>query len=162
MNYVLKSIPVRTEKPRTFGFTMAMDKGLSLREVADFIETCGDYVDIVKLGWATAYVTKNFDKKLKLYRDDGIPVYLGGTLFEDCVIRGQFHDYRNLLQTYELAGAEVSGGSITLDHKKKCDYIQILSKDVTVRSQVGATGAARIIPPYNGIEQMQRELDGGA
>ncbi len=29
MNYVLKNIPVRTDKPRSRGFTMAMDKGLS-------------------------------------------------------------------------------------------------------------------------------------
>src|SRR5690606_25283735 len=114
MNYVLKSITVRTDKPRTFGFTMAIDKGRSLREVEDFIETCGDYVDIVKLAWATSYVTKNFDRKLKLYRDAGIPAYLGGTLFEAFVIRGQFDDYRKLLETYELAFAEVSDGSITL------------------------------------------------
>src|SRR5690554_7178600 len=127
MNYVLKSIPVRTEKPRTSGYTMAMDKGLSLREVEDFIEASGDFVDIVKLGWATSYVTKNFDKKLKLYRDAGIPVYLGGTLFEAFVIRGQFDEYRKLLETYELLFAEVSDASITLDHKTKCEYIETLS-----------------------------------
>lgn len=162
MNYVLKSIPVRTEKPRTSGFTMAMDKGLSLREVEDFIETCGDYVDIVKLGWATSYVTKDLDKKLKLYRESGIPVYLGGTLFEAFVIRGQFDDYRILLEKYDLLFAEVSDGSITLDHKKKCEYIQTLSKDVTVLSEVGSKDAAKIIPPYKWIDQMQKELDAGA
>src|SRR5690606_14385127 len=120
MNYVLKSIPVRTEKPRTFGFTMAMDKGLSLREVEDLIETCGEYVDIVKLGCATPYVIKNVDKILKLYLAVGIPVSLGGTLFDASVIRGQLDDYRKLVDAYELLFAEVWDGSISLEQKTKC------------------------------------------
>lgn len=162
MNYVLKSIPVRTEKPRSSGYTMAMDKGLSLREVEDFIETCEDYVDIVKLGWGTSYVTKSFDKKLKLYKDAGIPVYLGGTLFEAFVVRDQFDDYRKLLEKHELVFVEVSDGSIDLPHQKKCEYIRTLAKEVTVLSEVGSKDAAKIIPPYKWIDQMQKELDAGA
>ncbi|WP_143962849.1 phosphosulfolactate synthase [Litoribacter populi] len=162
MNYVLKNIPVRTEKPRTTGFTMAMDKGLSLREVSDLIETAGDFVDIVKLGWATSYVTKNLDEKLKLYKEANIPVYFGGTLFEAFVVRDQFDDYRKLLERYELSFAEVSDGSIVLDHNKKCEYIKTLAEDVTVLSEVGSKDAAKIIPPYKWIEQMRKELDAGA
>ncbi|WP_186757334.1 phosphosulfolactate synthase [Echinicola salinicaeni] len=162
MNYVLKNVPVRTEKPRTTGYTMAMDKGLSLREVEDFIDSCGDYVDIVKLGWATSYVTKNLNQKLQIYKDAGIPVYFGGTLFEAFIIRDQFEDYRKVLDKFDLAYAEVSDGSITLDHEKKCEYINILSKDVTVLSEVGSKDAEKIIPPYKWIEQMQKELDAGA
>lgn len=162
MNYILKSIPYRTVKPRKAGFTMAMDKGLSLREVEDFISMSGDYVDIVKLGWATSYVTKNLKTKIETYREAGIPVYLGGTLFEAFIIRDQFDDYRKLLDTYELTFAEVSDGSIVLDHKKKCDYIRTLSEQVTVLSEVGSKDAAKIIPPYKWIEQMQKELEAGA
>jgi phosphosulfolactate synthase len=162
MNYILKNVPVRTEKPRTTGFTMAMDKGLSLREVSDLIETAGDFVDIVKLGWATSYVTKNLDQKIKLYQEANIPVYLGGTLFEAFVVRNQFDDYRRVLEKYNLSFAEVSDGSITLDHKTKCDYIKTLAESVTVLSEVGSKDAAKIIPPYKWIEQMRRELDAGA
>lgn len=162
MNYILKSIPYRTEKPRKAGFTMAMDKGLSLREVEDFISMSGDFVDIVKLGWATSYVTKNLKAKIDTYRSAGIPVYFGGTLFEAFIIRDQFDDYRKLLDTYELTFAEVSDGSIVLDHNKKCDYIRTLSEQVTVLSEVGSKDAAKIIPPYKWIEQMQKELEAGA
>ncbi len=162
MNYILKSIPYRTEKPRKAGFTMAMDKGLSLREVEDFISMSGDFVDIVKLGWATSYVTKNLKTKIETYRSAGIPVYFGGTLFEAFIIRDQFDDYRRLLDTYELTFAEVSDGSIVLDHNKKCDYIRTLSEQVTVLSEVGSKDAAKIIPPYKWIEQMQKELEAGA
>ncbi|MFC4870485.1 phosphosulfolactate synthase [Negadavirga shengliensis] len=162
MNYILKSIPSRTAKPRSSGFTMAMDKGLSLREVEDFVETCGDFIDIVKLGWATSYVTKNLKEKIEIYRSAGIPVYFGGTLFEAFVIRDQFEDYLQLLDRYQLSFAEVSDGSITLEHDKKCNYIEVLSKEVTVLSEVGSKDAAKIIPPYKWIEQMQKELNAGA
>lgn len=162
MNYTLNNIPERTQKPRQYGFTMAMDKGLSLREVEDFISVCGDHVDIVKFGWATSYVTPNLSDKINLYKEAGIPVYLGGTLFEAFIVRNQFDDYRKILDKYDLKYAEVSDGSIELDHDKKCDYISKLSEQVTVLSEVGSKDEEKIIPPYQWIKLMQAELDAGA
>jgi phosphosulfolactate synthase len=161
-NYVLSKVPERTKKPRLTGFTMVMDKGSSLREAADLIESCGEYVDIVKLGWATSYVFPKLKEKIELYHSAGIPVYFGGTLFEAFVIRDQFEDYRKVLDKYGLKYAEVSDGSVTMDHDKKCEYIRQLSSQVTVLSEVGSKDAAKIIPPYKWIEQMQTELDAGA
>jgi phosphosulfolactate synthase len=162
MNYSLKNLPERTTKPRQFGFTMAMDKGLSLRETEDFLSVSSDHIDIVKLGWATSYVTPNLKEKLKIYKDAGIPVYFGGTLFEAFIIRDQFDDYRKILDKYDLQFAEVSDGSIELDHDKKLDYISKLAQQVTVLSEVGSKDAEKIIPPYKWIELMQLELDAGA
>jgi len=162
MNYILKNIPFRTQKPRSTGYTMAMDKGLSIREVEDFIESNGDFVDIVKLGWTTSYVTSRLKEKIDLYRSAGIPVYFGGTLFEAFIVRDQFEDYRRLLDKYRLSFVEVSDGSITLDHDEKCEYIRTLAKEVTVLSEVGSKDAAKIIPPYKWIDQMQKELNAGA
>ncbi|SMG21653.1 phosphosulfolactate synthase [Marivirga sericea] len=162
MNYELKDIPERPAKPRDVGFTMVMDKGLSLREVEDFIDSNGEYTDIVKLGWATSYVTTNLKDKLALYREAGIPTYFGGTLFEAFVIRDQFEDYRKLLDKYDMPFAEVSDGSIELPHDLKCEYISKLSDQVTVLSEVGSKDAEKIIPPYQWIELMQTELDAGA
>jgi len=162
MNYELKDIPERPAKPRDVGFTMAMDKGLSLREVEDFIVSSGEYTDIVKLGWATSYVTSNLKDKLALYKEAGIPTYFGGTLFEAFVIRDQFDDYRKLLDKYDMPFAEVSDGSIELPHDLKCEYINKLSDQVTVLSEVGSKDAEKIIPPYQWIELMQTELDAGA
>jgi phosphosulfolactate synthase len=56
MNYHINDLPERTAKPRDKGLTMVMDKGLSLRQVEDFIEMGAGYTDLVKLGWATSYV----------------------------------------------------------------------------------------------------------
>ena len=162
MNYTLNNIPERTKKPRQYGYTMAMDKGLSIREVEDFLSVCQEHVDIVKLGWATSYVTPNLKDKIKIYQDAGIPVYFGGTLFESFIIRDQFDDYRKVLDKYGLGFAEVSDGSIELDHGKKCDYITKLAEQVTVLSEVGSKDEEKIIPPYQWIKLMQDELDAGA
>jgi len=162
MNYTLSRVPERTHKPRVYGYTMAMDKGLSLREVQDFISVAGEYVDVVKLGWATSFVTPNLEEKIQAYHEANIPVYFGGTLFEAFVIRNQFDDYRKILDKYNMSFAEVSDGSVDMDHGKKCEYISKLSEQVTVLSEVGSKDAAKIMPPYKWIELMQAELDAGA
>lgn len=162
MNYTLNNVPERTVKPRDYGYTMAMDKGLSIRQVEDFLDVAGDYIDIVKFGWATSFVTGRLKEKIEVYRSAGIPVYFGGTLFEAFIIRDQFDDYRKVLDTYQLEFAEVSDGSIELDHGIKCDYISKLSEQVTVLSEVGSKDAEKIIPPYQWIKLMQAELDAGA
>lgn len=162
MNFNINNLPQRTAKPRQTGYTMAMDKGLSIRETEDFLSTCSDHVDIVKMGWATSYVTPRLADKIKVYQDAGIPCYFGGTLFEAFIIRNQFDDYRKLLDQFKLSHAEVSDGSIDLDHDLKCSYIKKLSEQVTVLSEVGSKDADKIIPPYQWIELMQKELDAGA
>ena len=162
MNYFLKDIPERTQKPRQVGITMAMDKGLSIRQVEDFLSVAGEYVDIVKLGWGTSFVTPNLKEKIKVYKKAGIPIYFGGTLFEAFIVRGQFEDYRKVLDKYELEYAEISDGSIELEHDIKCEYIRKLCKEVTVLSEVGSKDVEKIIPPYKWIKLMQEELDAGA
>lgn len=161
-NFSLTKIPDRTQKPRESGCTMVMDKGLSAREVEDLIETAGNYIDIVKLGWATSYVTPNLKTKLEIYRSAGIPTYFGGTLFEAFLIRGQLDDYLKILDKYQMTFAEVSDGSIDLQHEEKCEIIRKLSKQVTVLSEVGSKDVQKIIPPYKWIQLMQAELDAGA
>src|SRR5688500_10862291 len=93
MNFGLSQIPERTNRPRQTGMTMVMDKGLSIQEVKLFLSASGSYVDIVKLGFGTAYVTPNLKEKLSIYRSHNIPIYFGGTLFEAFLIRDQLDDY---------------------------------------------------------------------
>ena len=82
MNFELKGLPDRTNKPRESGLTMVMDKGMSIAEVENFLAVAEPFTDIVKLGFGTSYVTPNLKEKLAMYRTAGIPVYLGGTLCE--------------------------------------------------------------------------------
>lgn len=162
MNFSLSHLPERTTAPRQHGITMAMDKGLSLNEARDFMSVASPYVDLVKLGWATSYLTPNLEEKIEVYHNAGVHVYLGGTLLEAFIVRNQFQDYLNLVDRLGLKYAEVSDGSITLPHAEKCKYIETLAKKVTVLSEVGSKDAEKIIPPYKWIKLMQDELNAGA
>ncbi|GLU54237.1 phosphosulfolactate synthase [Dyadobacter frigoris] len=162
MNFTLSQIPSRSEKPREKGITMVMDKGLSIRETEDMISSASGFIDIVKLGWATSYVTSNLNEKLAVYKNAGIPVYFGGTLFEAFVVRNQFDDFRKLLDKYDLKFAEVSDGSVEMAQDVKCEYIRKLATQVTVLSEVGSKDENKIIPPYKWIQLIQSELEAGA
>ncbi|MDP6909374.1 MAG: phosphosulfolactate synthase [Flavobacteriales bacterium] len=162
MNFELSHIPERTPKPRDSGLTMVMDKGLSLRQAEDLVSASDHLVDLVKLGFGSSYITKNLKEKIAIYQDAGIKVYLGGTLFEAFLIRGQFDDYRRLLNDLGLETAEVSDGSIELDHDKKCEIIHELSKEFKTLSEVGSKEAGIIIHPNKWKSMMKAELEAGS
>ncbi len=162
MNFSLSQLPDRVKKPRNHGITMVMDKGLSIEETRNFLSIAEPYVDVVKLGFGTSYVTPNLDKKLEVYRSANIPIYFGGTLFEAFLIRGQLEDYIRICKEYGVGYIEVSDGSVDIDHQEKCKIIERLTKFGTVLSEVGSKDAAHIIPPYKWIELMQAELNAGA
>jgi phosphosulfolactate synthase len=162
MNFNLSQIPDRVAKPRTNGLTMVMDKGLSLEESRNLISAAGPHIDIIKLGFGTAFVTPNLREKIDLYQSSDIPVYFGGTLFEAFLIRNQFKDYIQLCSDFNISYMEVSDGSITIPHTEKCGYIEKLTKYGTVLSEVGSKDAAHIIPPYKWIQQMTAELSAGS
>ncbi len=162
MNFPLKNLPQRTQKPRTNGITMVMDKGLSVEEVKNLMSVASAHVDIVKLGFGTSCVTQNLREKIELYKQHNVPVYFGGTLFEAFLIRNQFDDYLAVMKDYGINYVEVSDGSIVIPHTEKCGYIEKLAKNFTVLSEVGSKDAAHIIPPYKWIELMRAELEAGA
>ncbi len=162
MNFNLTQIPGRNEKPRTEGITMVMDKGLSVEEARHFMNIGHQYVDLVKLGFGTAYVTPNLVEKLEVYRSYNIPVYLGGTLFEAFLVRNQLDDYIKVCEKFGITYIEVSDGSISIPHKDKCNYIRRLTKHATILSEVGSKDANNIMPPYKWIELMLAELDAGS
>tara|TARA_Y100000768_G_scaffold290029_1_gene224122 strand:- start:452 stop:1207 length:756 start_codon:yes stop_codon:yes gene_type:complete len=162
MNFNLKDIPERSLKPRELGITMVIDKGSSLQECKNLIESSSDYIDFVKFGWTTSNFSKNLKEKIELFKKANINVYLGGTLFEAFAIRDQFQDYIDILKEYDLKYAEVSDGSISIPHKKKCEYIEKLAKYVIVFSEIGSKDEKKIIPPYKWIKQMKAELNAGS
>jgi phosphosulfolactate synthase len=162
MDFKLENIPVRTSKPRISGLTMVMDKGMGLVGARDFLSVAAPYVDIVKLGFGTSYVTANLREKIEIYQEQDIPVYFGGTLFEAFLVRDQFDDYVAMIKDYGLSHVEVSDGSIAIPHIEKLGYIEKLAKHVTVFSEVGSKDVAHIMPPYKWIELMKAELEAGS
>ncbi|HET8864669.1 MAG TPA: phosphosulfolactate synthase [Gracilimonas sp.] len=162
MAFTLNHLPYRTEKPRKKGLTLALDKGYSVRQAEDFVESSSKYIDVVKLGWGTSYVTQNLEEKIAVYHNAGIPVYLGGTLFEAYVLRDQLDAYVALMQKYGIEQVEVSNGTIWLSDERKQSIIKELSKDFTVYSEVGSKNPNDILPPYKWVKIIENELKAGA
>ena len=159
---ILKNIPSRASKPRKEGLTMVMDKGLSLNEAENMVALKSELTDIVKLGFGTSLLTRFIDKKINLYQKSGMMVYTGGTLFEAFVIRNQFDDFCKLMDKLKLEMVEVSDGSISINHDVKCEYIQKLSKNFKVISEIGSKDESIILDDSQWISFMKKELEAGS
>ena len=159
---ILKNIPDRAEKPRDKGLTMVMDKGLSLNEAENMVALKSELTDIVKLGFGTSLLTRYINKKIKLYHKAGIMVYVGGTLFEAFTVRNQFDDFCKLMDKLKLEMVEVSDGSISIEHDTKCEYIQKLSKNFKVISEIGSKCESNSLEDSDWIEYMNKELQAGS
>lgn len=158
----LNNIPKRPEKPRMKGLTMIMDKGLSLNEAENMVVLKSELTDIVKLGFGTSLLTRYIDKKISLYKEAGIDVYTGGTLFEAFIVRNQIDDFYRLMDKLKLEMVEVSDGCIQMEHDKKCELIHKLSKDFKVISEIGSKDESLTIEDDKWISYMKKELEAGS
>lgn len=158
----LIGLPDRPEKPREKGLTHMLDKGLSPDRVEQILEVAAEIVDLVKLGWGTAVVTPNLERKLDVYRAADIPFLFGGSLFEAYFLRDQVDDYRRLLDRLDVHHLEISAGAVSMPHEDKLEFIELFARDFTVLSEVGSKDSSDIMPPYRWVEFMQAELEAGS
>jgi phosphosulfolactate synthase len=155
-------IPTREGKPRERGLTHVMDKGLNLREIEGMFDTAGEYVDIVKLGWGTSYVTNNLEKKIALYRSFDTPVVCGGTLFEAVYGRGKVDDFKRWLVDNRFSHVEISDGTLDIPRDVKLELISDFARDFTVLSEVGSKDSEVVFAPYQWVQWIKEELEAGA
>jgi phosphosulfolactate synthase len=147
-------------EPRTAGLTHVLDKGLGPRAWEDVLETSGPYIDIVKLGWGTAYVTPNLRRKLDVLRDKR--VVIGGTFFEVVCVRGKVDEYKHWLRELGLTHVEISDGCIDLPRERKLELIADLARDFTVLSEVGSKDSSVEPDAEEWAAWIREELDAGA
>ena len=147
-------------EPRPGGLTHVIDKGLGPRGWEDVLETSGDYIDIVKLGWGTAYVTRNLRAKLDVLQ--GKPVVIGGTFFEVVFVQDKIDGYKRWLQGLGLTHVEISDGVIELPRDRKLELIEEFARDFTVLSEVGSKDSDIEFTPDEWTKWLREELDAGA
>ncbi len=158
----LIGLPDRPAKPREKGLTHMLDKGLSPRQVEDVVDVAAEIVDLAKLGWGTAVITPDLERKLDVYRTADIPFCFGGTLFEAYFLRDQIDAYRRLLDTLAVKHVEISDGAASMAHEDKLEFIELFAKDFVVLSEVGSKDSSDVMPPYRWVEAMQAELEAGS
>ena len=155
-------LPARPGKPREVGITHVMDKGLNLRDIEGMFDTAGQFVDIVKFGWGTSYVTNNLEKKIALYRSFETPVVCGGTLFEAVYARERIDDFKAWLVEHRFSHVEISDGTIEIPRERKLELIADFARDFTVLSEVGSKDSDVVFAPYQWVEWINEELAAGA
>jgi phosphosulfolactate synthase len=155
-------LPPRPDKPRSSGLTHVIDTGLSNVEAQGLVDSAGEYVDLVRLGWGTAYVTRDLDLKLATYRDAGVPVMLGGTLTELAWLQGRVERLRDWLSELGIEHVEVSGGTVSIPDDERLRLIETLARDFTVFAEVGEKDPAALLAPYRWVALIRGALDAGA
>jgi phosphosulfolactate synthase len=153
-------VPARRGTPRDTGLTHVIDKGLGPRAWQDVLETSGDYISIVKLGWGTAAVTQNLRAKLDVLRDK--PVVIGGTFFEVVYVKGKLDEYKTWLRGLGLTHVEISDGTIEIPRERKLELIAEFAREFTVLSEVGSKDPHVEYTADEWVEWLRDELDAGA
>ena len=160
--YNITDLPNRPAKPRDRGLTHMLDKGMSVRQAEDGLSVAAEYIDVAKLGWGTAAITPDLQRKLDVYQSADIPVYFGGTMFEAFFLRDQLDTYRRLLDDLSVEYLEISDGSVSMAQADKLAAIRTFAQDFRVLSEVGSKDANNIMPPYKWVEFIQAELEAGS
>jgi len=145
---------------RDGGLTHVLDKGLGPRAWEDILETSGAYIDIVKLGWGTAFVTAGLERKLEVLREK--PVVIGGTFFEVVYAKGQLDDYKRWLGELGITHVEISDGTVEIPRERKLELIEDFARDFTVLSEVGSKDSEVVFAPYEWVGWIKEERDAGA
>jgi phosphosulfolactate synthase len=134
-------LPERTVKPRRAGITHVLDRGLSPLALESLLITAGEHIDLIKLGWGTAYVTGAVADKVAICRDSGIALCPGGTLLEIAVAQGKVDHFLEWLRALGIDHVEVSNGSLPMTSGRKAELINRLAMDFTVIAEVGSKSA---------------------
>jgi phosphosulfolactate synthase len=155
-------LPSRPSKPRETGVTHVIDTGLSAVEAEGLMASGADYVDLVRLGWGSAYVTHDVRGKIACYRDAGVPVMLGGTLTELTWRQQRLDELKAWLRELGIEHVEVSSGTLDIPREEKLRLIDSLAADFTVFAEVGEKDPHALVAPYRWVALIKEALDAGA
>jgi phosphosulfolactate synthase len=142
------------------GLTHVIDKGLGPRAWEDVLEVAGDHISIVKLGWGTAAVTQNLERKLAVLSEK--PVVIGGTFFEVVYAKDRLDDYKSWLNGLGITHVEISDGTVDIPRERKLELIADFARDFTVLSEVGSKDSSVEYTAAEWVQWLNEELAAGA
>jgi phosphosulfolactate synthase len=149
-------------KPRSVGVTHVLDKGLPIEQLRGLLDTAGEYIDIWKLGWGTAYLDPALTGKLRLLEEHGIQACLGGTLLEIAWSQGRDGECLDWAHAIGFPMVEVSRGVMPLGLQDKSRLIQRASQRFAVVSEVGLKDESQQLAADDWGKEAARDLDDGA
>jgi phosphosulfolactate synthase len=155
-------LPERATKPRTAGLTHVIDTGLSTAEVDGLLRQAAAHIDMVRLGWGSAYVTADLQDKLAAYRAHDVPVMLGGTLTELAWLHDRIDELCGWIDELGIDRVEVSSGVVAIPPADKTALIERLAGRYTVYAEVGEKAPDALMAPYRWVQLIREALEAGA
>ncbi|MFC2175119.1 phosphosulfolactate synthase [archaeon] len=161
------SLPTRTVKPRDSGITMVLDSGLGLNATKDLVETAGDYIDIVKLGWGTSRLFSDelLKKKVELMKSHGIKVCPGGSFVEIAAAQNKVDEFFGNAKAIGFDCVEVSNGVHPMSEEEKIGIIKkAVAHGFSVTSEVGKKNPEEdaLLSADDRVRLAEQELEAGA
>ena len=155
-------LPRRPAKPRHVGITHVLDKGLPVADLAGVLETCGEFVDVWKFGWGTAYLDPGVEAKLAALAGHGILGCVGGTLLEVAWVQRRVEEFLDWAEGVGFPCIEVSRGAAPMRPDEKYDLIAAATGRFTVLSEVGAKSDVDRMACVEWAEEVKGDLAAGA
>jgi phosphosulfolactate synthase len=159
-------LPQRPSKPRAVGLTHVLDKGLPVRELPGRLEASGQYIDVWKFGWGTAYLDPGVSSKLELLAAHGVRACVGGTLMEVAWSQDKVAAFLEWAGELGFGCVEVSRGGVAMPLDEKRDLIRMArgpsGTGFVVLSEVGAKDPAASAQPAEWVDEVVGDLAAGA
>ncbi len=155
----------RTAKPREDGITMVIDKGMGLGETRDLLNTAGNYIDYLKLGFGTSalYSRDILEEKINLVRSYEIDIYPGGTFLEAAILQDKMEEYLLTAKKMGFSAIEVSDGTINFSNELRRKAISMAAEmGLKVLTEVGKKDPHTRTPLSQLIRQVLADIKFGA
>jgi phosphosulfolactate synthase len=169
-NYCFEFIklPNRAVKPRTRGLTSVVDHFfhiLGKRNLQDFLESAGEYVDLLQLAAATTrFQSPQFVKdKIELLKKYDIAAFPGGLFLELALVQGKVDEFIAEAKDLGMTEIEVSDSYLPLTPAQKAKLIKRVAKaGFIVHVEVGKKTPKEPLIASNVIQQVKWFIAEGA
>ncbi len=155
----------RQQKPRKYGLSMIIDKGLGPTGFRDLLAVASPYIDFIKLGFGTSalYPTIILKEKIRLAREYNIDIYPGGTFFEVAILQGRLNTYLQTAKELGYTFIEISDGTIDLNRNSRLTAIcRAREEGLGVITEVGKKDPREALSEAQLLNQIAIDIEAGA
>ena len=156
------ALPQRGNKPRSMGLTHLLDKGLTTAATTELLRSAGDFIDVWKWGWGTAYLDPDLPVKMKLLEGADVRACLGGTMLEISWLQGKHKECLDWAGEQGFRTVEVSRGVAPMTLTEKRELIEYAAAHFVVYAEVGSKDPAENVDPRLWRAEVAADLDAGA
>ena len=153
----------RTIKPRRSGITHVIDTGTPRAGIETRLQAHGEFVDVWKFGFGTAYLDRDIESKIELLQSHGVKACPGGTLLEAAWRQGRSDEFFGWARDSGFDCVEVSRGATDLPAASKHDLIdRARHHGFEVFAEVGGKDPGERARPGQWLTEARRDIDSGA